>query len=76
VNGDTGVEGNETFFVNLSGASGATLLRSQAVGTIVNDDAAAPSTLPIPALTPAGTAALAVLLALAGGLAYRRMRRR
>jgi Ca2+-binding RTX toxin-like protein len=37
--GDTAVESNETFFVNLSGASnGATISRSQAVGTIVNDD--------------------------------------
>ena len=38
--GDTTVEPDETFVVTLSNASGATLLRSQAVGTIVNDDTA------------------------------------
>jgi serine protease len=39
VNGDTAVEGNETFFVNLSGAS-VSLADSQAKGTITNDDGA------------------------------------
>src|SRR5262249_43463388 len=39
VNGDTTVESNETFFVNLSNPSNATLGRAQAVGTIVNNDA-------------------------------------
>jgi hypothetical protein len=43
VNGDTMVEGDETFFVNLSGASNATVLDGQGVGTIQNDDAAGPS---------------------------------
>jgi hypothetical protein len=38
VNGDTNVEGNETFFVWLSAPSGATLLDGQGVGTITNDD--------------------------------------
>jgi subtilisin family serine protease len=39
--GDTVVEPNETFFVNLSGASGgAQIADSQGVGTIVNDDVA------------------------------------
>ena len=42
VKGDTAVEGNETFFVNLSNAGGATLADAQGRGTIVNDDAAAP----------------------------------
>jgi Ca2+-binding RTX toxin-like protein len=42
VNGDTKVEGNETFNVNLSDAtSGATISHAQGVGTIVNDDTAA-----------------------------------
>jgi hypothetical protein len=42
--GDTTVEPDETFFVNLSAATnGATISRSQATGTIVNDDAAASS---------------------------------
>jgi Ca2+-binding RTX toxin-like protein len=41
VNGDTKVEGDETFNVNLSGATnGATITQAQGVGTIVNDDTA------------------------------------
>ena len=36
--GDTTVEANETFAVNLSNATGATILDSQATGYIVNDD--------------------------------------
>ena len=39
VNGDTTVEPNETFFVNLSNASGATIADAQGIGTITNDDA-------------------------------------
>jgi hypothetical protein len=39
VSGDTTFEGNETFFVNLSAASGATIADNQGVGTIANDDA-------------------------------------
>lgn len=38
VSGDTVDEQNETFFVNLSSISGATLARAQATGTILNDD--------------------------------------
>jgi len=38
INGDTTQEANETFFVNLSSASGATIADGQAVGTISNDD--------------------------------------
>ena len=38
VNGDTTGEANETFPVNLSAASGATLADAQGTGTIVNDD--------------------------------------
>ena len=38
VNGDATVEPNETFLVNLSAASGATLADGQGTGTIVNDD--------------------------------------
>ena len=40
VNGDTTYEANETFFVNLSSPSGATIADSQGLGTITNDDAA------------------------------------
>jgi len=36
--GDTVIEMNETFFVNLSGPVNGTLGRSQGVGTIINDD--------------------------------------
>jgi fibronectin type 3 domain-containing protein len=43
VNGDTTIEADETFYVNLSGATGATILDSQGMGTILNDD--------VPALT-------------------------
>jgi hypothetical protein len=39
VNGDTTYEINESFFVNLSMPSGATIADSQGVGTITNDDA-------------------------------------
>lgn len=42
VNGDTNVEGDETFFINLSGAVNATISDSQGQGTIQNDDAAPP----------------------------------
>ncbi len=40
VNGDTTVEANETFFVNLTNPSGATINKAQGVGTINNDDVA------------------------------------
>ncbi|MBI4915551.1 MAG: Ig-like domain-containing protein [Acidobacteria bacterium] len=38
VNGDTALEPNETFFVNLSNPAGATIGDGQGVGTITNDD--------------------------------------
>ena len=38
VNGDVMVEGNETFFVNLTTPTNATILDAQGVGTITNDD--------------------------------------
>jgi CSLREA domain-containing protein len=38
VRGDTVKEANETFFVNLSGASNATISDAQGLGTITNDD--------------------------------------
>ena len=46
INGDTTVEPNETFLVNLTGVTGAAVADGQAVGTINNDDAA-----PLPALS-------------------------
>jgi hypothetical protein len=39
VNGDAAVEPNETFNVNLSSATNATIADAQGVGTILNDDA-------------------------------------
>ncbi|MGN7737091.1 Ig-like domain repeat protein [Ensifer sp. 22564] len=42
--GDTDFEPNETFFVNVTNVAGATVVDSQGMGTILNDDAApAPS---------------------------------
>lgn len=59
--GDSAMEGDETFFVNLSNASaGATIGDNQAVGTIANDDVVA-----IPTLSEAMLALLAILLGLA-----------
>jgi Zn-dependent metalloprotease len=65
--GETTFEPNEFFFVNLSAASGATILDGQGVGTIVNDDAVTAAggaqselihgTRVQKALTPVGTAA-------------------
>src|SRR5262245_41078823 len=41
INGDTTVEPDETFFVNLlSATNGGTIVKSQGLGTITNDDAA------------------------------------
>lgn len=41
VNGDTTLESNETFFVNLSAATNATVTDAQGLGTIVEDDGVA-----------------------------------
>ena len=38
VNGDTTVEPDETFFVNVTNVTGATVVNGQGVGTIQNDD--------------------------------------
>ncbi len=40
INGNTTVEPNENFSVNLSGATGATVFDSRAFGTVLNDDGA------------------------------------
>lgn len=42
VQGDTVFEPNETFYVNLTSPLGATILDGQGIGTILNDDSAAP----------------------------------
>ncbi len=43
VNGDTTVEPNETFFVNLTSATNATIADNQGIGTITNDDITGPT---------------------------------
>jgi hypothetical protein len=55
--GDTAVEPNETFFMNLSNATNAVIGDAQGVGTIVNDDAPpAPAiTMPSATVNPGGT---------------------
>src|SRR5205823_3577437 len=53
VNGDTQEEPDETFFVQLSNPTNATLGVNQAPGVIVNDDAApTPTPTPVPTATP------------------------
>jgi hypothetical protein len=47
VNGDTDVEPNETFFVDLSNPSGATISDGQGLGTIIDDDGAATADLQV-----------------------------
>jgi hypothetical protein len=47
INGDTSSEPDETFTVNLSNASGATIADGSGLGTITNDDAVATPTLSI-----------------------------
>ena len=48
INGDTTVEPDETFNVNVTNVVGATVSRGAAVGTILNDDTAPPP----PSLSP------------------------
>ena len=67
VNGETVPEANETFFVNLSGATNATIADNQGVGTITNDDVPVtvnPATLPNGAVA----AAYAQTLTASGGV--------
>lgn len=71
--GDTAVEGNETFVVNLSAPTNATLATAQGTGTINNDDGAAPpSPADIPTLSEWTLLLLAALVAGMAGFALRR----
>jgi len=70
VNGDTNVEPNETFAVNLSGNSPGTAIVGAGSGTITNDDAAAAG---IPALGGKELALLVFVLAALGFIAARRL---
>ena len=66
INGDTKVESNETFNVNLSNATnGATISDNLGVGTITNDDVAPPPPPP-PGETIVGTSGNDVLVGTAG----------
>src|SRR5947208_423093 len=51
--GDTIVEPDETFFVNLDHPDGADITKGQGVGTIINDDGPTPTPTPTP--TPNAT---------------------
>jgi chitinase len=78
VKGDTLVEPDETFTVDLYNPSGALLdVASTGTGTITNDDAAAPSTpgspVPVPGLSAWGLLLMSTLLSL--GAVLRRPRR-
>src|SRR6185503_14823415 len=64
--GETAVEADETFFVDLSSPSGATLANSRGTGTIVNDDAAIVGAPDVPTLSQWALLLLASGLALAG----------
>jgi glucose/arabinose dehydrogenase len=57
VNGDTTVEPNETFFLNLSSPSGATLSDAQGQGTLTNDDASTPTRAAMLSPAPGSTLA-------------------
>ena len=59
VRGDTAIEANETFLVNLSNATNAALTDGQGLGTITNDDAAPPATAASTAPATSATSATA-----------------
>ena len=73
VTGDSSVEPNETFTVNLSGASGATIADATGQGTILNDDGAALPLLSINDVSLAegnsGTTAFTFTVSLSGASA-------
>ncbi len=65
VNGDQIQEGNETFFVNITNVTGATVADGQGQGTITNEDAAGFTINPTSGLTTSeagGTATFTVVL--------------
>jgi hypothetical protein len=64
VNGDTNIEMDETFFVNLSVPSGASIADAQGVGTIVNND--------VPAIIPTLNQYMILLLMLLMGIVVAR----
>ena len=68
IDGDTLVENNETFFVDLSGPSGATLADAQGGGTIADDDGTPSLSIIDPAVVEGATATFTVTLAPASSL--------
>lgn len=56
INGDTTPEPNETFFVNVTNVTGATVTDGQGQGTIVNDDIALTLINQVQGSTPSGNA--------------------
>ena len=74
INGDTTVEPDETFFVNLLGATnGGTIVKSQGTGTITNDDTAGVGNISINDVTitegNAGTSTATFTVTRTGGTA-------
>jgi uncharacterized protein len=57
VDGDTTLEPDETFFVDVTNVTGATVLDGQGKGTIVNDDADCSAGTPVPEIQGAGPTA-------------------
>ena len=55
VNGDTNVESDETFFVNLTSPTNSSVADGQGQGTIIDDDAVAPTPTPTPTPEPSPT---------------------
>ena len=77
VAGDAAVEPNETFVVNLSNATNATVLTAQGTGTITNDDAVAPPPAQTPSQIPTLSEWAVILMAtILGGIAMSGLRRR
>jgi hypothetical protein len=72
VNGDLSNEGSETFFLTLSGASGASITDSQAQATIQNDPQDAAGTANVPALGARELVLLALALAAVAMFVMRR----
>jgi len=52
INGDTANEPNETIFMNLTSPTNATISDAQGSGTIINDDAAAPTVTTVTSISP------------------------
>lgn len=73
--GDTAIEAAETFFVDLSNPTNATLAGAQGIGTITNDDDAG-GAAPIPTLSTWALLLLALLLAGFGSTRIRALHRR